>query len=133
MTITDSEVSSAADVFINNIKGHLTVDATNSKITGSANISTDVNTHTYLSLSDNSTWDIKADSTVSNLTVDNSTVYISRADGRDVEPTRLTITENYVGNNGVLHLRTELGDDNSATDKVVINGNTYGSAPFVSN
>ncbi|MGU0015704.1 hypothetical protein ACVXG9_06310 [Escherichia coli] len=72
MTITDSEVSSAADVFINNIKGHLTVDATNSKITGSANISTDVNTHTYLSLSDNSTWDIKADSTVSNLTVDNS-------------------------------------------------------------
>ena len=55
VTITDSEVSSAADVFINNIKGHLTVDATNSKITGSANISTDVNTHTYLSLSDNST------------------------------------------------------------------------------
>ncbi|MGG7251797.1 autotransporter outer membrane beta-barrel domain-containing protein, partial [Escherichia coli] len=34
VTITDSEVSSAADVFINNIKGHLTVDATNSKITG---------------------------------------------------------------------------------------------------
>ncbi|EEU0316025.1 autotransporter outer membrane beta-barrel domain-containing protein [Escherichia coli] len=127
VTITDSEVSSAADVFINNIKGHLTVDATNSKITGSANISTDVNTHTYLSLSDNSTWDIKADSTVSNLTVDNSTVYISRADGRDVEPTRLTITENYVGNNGVLHLRTELGADNSATDKVVINGNTSGT------
>ncbi len=127
VTITDSEVSSAADVFINNIKGHLTVDATDSKITGSANLSTDDNTHTYLSLSDNSTWDIKADSTVSNLTVDNSTVYISRADGRDFEPTRLTITENYVGNNGVLHLRTELGDDNSATDKVVINGNTSGT------
>lgn len=127
VTITDSEVSSAADVFINNIKGHVTVDATDSKITGSANLSTDDNTHTYLSLSDNSTWDIKADSTVSNLTVDNSTVYISRADGRDFEPTRLTITENYVGNNGVLHLRTELGDDNSATDKVVINGNTSGT------
>lgn len=61
---------------------------------------------------------------MSKLTVDNSTVYISRADGKDFEPTRLTITENYVGNNGVLHLRTELGDDNSATDKVVINGNT---------
>lgn len=59
VTITDSEVSSAADVFINNIKGHLTVDATNSKITGSANISTDDNTHTYLSLSDNSTWILK--------------------------------------------------------------------------
>lgn len=127
VTITDSEVSSAADVFINNIKGHVTVDATDSKITGSANLSTDDNTHTYLSLSDNSTWDIKADSTVSKLTVDNSTVYISRADGKDFEPTRLTITENYVGNNGVLHLRTELGDDNSATDKVVINGNTSGT------
>ncbi|MGQ7147734.1 autotransporter outer membrane beta-barrel domain-containing protein, partial [Escherichia sp. SS-MK2] len=25
------------------------------------------------------------------------------------------------------HLRTELGDDNSATDKVVINGNTSGT------
>ena len=68
---------------------------------------------------------------MSKLTVDNSTVYISRADGKDFEPTRLTITENYVGNNGVLHLRTELGGDNSVTDKVVINGNTYGSAPFV--
>ncbi|WMO49683.1 autotransporter outer membrane beta-barrel domain-containing protein [Escherichia coli] len=64
---------------------------------------------------------------MSKLTVDNSTVYISRADGKDFEPTRLTITENYVGNNGVLHLRTELGDDNSATDKVVINGNTSGT------
>ncbi|HAH2991943.1 TPA: autotransporter outer membrane beta-barrel domain-containing protein [Escherichia coli] len=131
VTLTDVDITTHGDnahaIAINNIKGHLTVDATNSKITGSANISTDVNTHTYLSLSDNSTWDIKADSTVSNLTVDNSTVYISRADGRDVEPTRLTITENYVGNNGVLHLRTELGDDNSATDKVVINGNTSGT------
>lgn len=127
VTITDSEVSSAADVFINNIKGHLAIDAYNSKITGSANLSTDDSTHTYLSLSDNSTWDIKTDSTVSKLTVDNSTVYISRADGKDFEPTRLTITENYVGNNGVLHLRTELGDDNSATDKVVINGNTSGT------
>lgn len=127
VTITDSEVSSAADVFINNIKGHLAIDASNSKITGSANLSTDDSTHTYLSLSDNSTWDIKTDSTVSKLTVDNSTVYISRADGKDFEPTRLTITENYVGNNGVLHLRTELGDDNSATDKVVINGNTSGT------
>lgn len=48
VTITDSEVSSATDVFINNIKGHLTIDATNSKITGSANLSTDDNTHTYL-------------------------------------------------------------------------------------
>ncbi len=127
VTITDSEVSSAADVFINNIKGHLVIDASNSKITGSANLSTDDSTHTYLSLSDNSTWDIKTDSTVSKLTVDNSTVYISRADGKAFEPTRLTITENYVGNNGVLHLRTELGDDNSATDKVVINGNTSGT------
>lgn len=127
VTITDSEVSSAADVFINNIKGHLAIDASNSKITGSANLSTDDSTHTYLSLSDNSTWDIKTDSTVSKLTVDNSTVYISRADGKAFEPTRLTITENYVGNNGVLHLRTELGDDNSATDKVVINGNTSGT------
>ncbi|WP_333941409.1 autotransporter outer membrane beta-barrel domain-containing protein [Escherichia coli] len=26
-----------------------------------------------------------------------------------------------------MHLRTELGDDNSATDKVVINGNTSGT------
>lgn len=127
VTITDSEVSSAADVFINNIKGHLAIDASNSKITGSANLSTDDSTHTYLSLSDNSTWDIKTDSTVSKLTVDNSTVYISRADGKDFEPTRLTITENYVGNNGVLHLRTELGGDNSVTDKVVINGNTSGT------
>lgn len=36
--------------------------------------------------------------------------------------TRLTVTGAYVGNNGTLRLGTALGDSNSATDRLVLNG-----------
>ena len=42
-------------------------------------------------------------------------------------PTTLTITGNYAGNNGLLALRTVLGDDLSATDKLVVRGDTSGT------
>jgi outer membrane autotransporter protein len=35
---------------------------------------------------------------------------------------RLTINGNYSGNNGLLSLQTVLGDDNSATDRLIVNG-----------
>ncbi|KZO62279.1 autotransporter [Escherichia coli] len=41
-------------------------------------------------------------------------------------PATLTINGNYTANNGLLVMRTELGDDNSATDKLIVKGNTSG-------
>ena len=42
-------------------------------------------------------------------------------------PTTLTINGDYTGNNGLLALRTVLGDDLSATDKLVVRGDTRGT------
>ncbi len=35
---------------------------------------------------------------------------------------RLTINGNYIGNNGLISLQTVLGNDNSATDRMIVNG-----------
>ena len=40
--------------------------------------------------------------------------------------TTLTINGNYIGNNGIIRMRTVLSDDNSITDRLVINGNSEG-------
>ena len=40
----------------------------------------------------------------------------------------LTVTGNYAGNNGTLNINTNLGNDSSATDKLVVNGDTSGSS-----
>ncbi|HAT6800417.1 TPA: autotransporter outer membrane beta-barrel domain-containing protein [Citrobacter freundii] len=42
-------------------------------------------------------------------------------------PTTMTINGDYTGNNGLLALRTVLGDDLSATDKLVVRGDTSGT------
>ena len=42
-------------------------------------------------------------------------------------PTTLTINGDYTGNNGLLALRTVLGDDLSPTDKLVVKGDTHGT------
>lgn len=39
----------------------------------------------------------------------------------------LSITGDYIGNDGLLNFNTVLNDDTSATDKLVVNGNTSGS------
>ncbi|WP_192878396.1 autotransporter-associated beta strand repeat-containing protein [Limnobaculum parvum] len=46
---------------------------------------------------------------------------------------QLVVKGNYVGNNGLLTLSTVLGDDNSATDKLVVQGDTSGSTRVVVN
>lgn len=39
----------------------------------------------------------------------------------------LTVSGNYIGNGGTLEIETELGDDSSATDKLVVTGDTSGN------
>ncbi|HGF3848363.1 TPA: autotransporter outer membrane beta-barrel domain-containing protein [Escherichia coli] len=50
----------------------------------------------------------------------------SSKNGDKLTPATLTINGNYTANNGLLVMRTELGDDNSATDKLIVKGNTSG-------
>ncbi|CAN7543071.1 autotransporter outer membrane beta-barrel domain-containing protein [Devosia sp. LjRoot16] len=46
--------------------------------------------------------------------------------------TKLTVTGNYVGNDGTVYLNTALGYDNtSATDQLVVNGSTSGNSSLV--
>ncbi|UHR04295.1 autotransporter outer membrane beta-barrel domain-containing protein [Escherichia coli] len=50
----------------------------------------------------------------------------SSKNGDKFTPATLTINGNYSANNGLLVMRTALGDDNSATDKLIVKGNTSG-------
>ncbi|EAU0370678.1 autotransporter outer membrane beta-barrel domain-containing protein [Salmonella enterica] len=54
----------------------------------------------------------------------NSSAMIS---GSDQPNNTLTIAGNYTGNDGHLYLNTQLGDDSSPTDKLIVTGNTAGS------
>ncbi|MBZ9738665.1 autotransporter-associated beta strand repeat-containing protein [Mesorhizobium sp. CO1-1-4] len=49
------------------------------------------------------------------------------AAGNPGVPGTLTIAGNYTGNGGTLEIETVLGDDTSATDRLVVTGNTAGS------
>ncbi|EKR1833399.1 TPA_asm: autotransporter outer membrane beta-barrel domain-containing protein [Salmonella enterica subsp. enterica serovar Cerro] len=54
----------------------------------------------------------------------NSSAMIS---GCDQPNNTLTIAGNYTGNDGHLYLNTQLGDDSSPTDKLIVTGDTAGS------
>ncbi|EED3428655.1 autotransporter outer membrane beta-barrel domain-containing protein, partial [Salmonella enterica subsp. enterica serovar Newport] len=54
----------------------------------------------------------------------NSSAMIS---GSDQPNNTLTIAGNYTGNDGHLYLNTQLGDDSSPTDKLIVTGDTAGS------
>ncbi|EAW3943395.1 TPA: autotransporter-associated beta strand repeat-containing protein [Salmonella enterica] len=54
----------------------------------------------------------------------NSSAMIS---GSDQPNNTLTIAGNYTGNDGHLYLNTQLGDDSSPTDKLIVTGGTAGS------
>ncbi|WP_145515892.1 autotransporter outer membrane beta-barrel domain-containing protein [Yersinia aleksiciae] len=57
------------------------------------------------------------------------TVFIGNktSDGTGTTGNQLVVNGNYIGNNGLLHFNTALGDDNSATDSMIVNGNTSGT------
>uniref|UniRef100_A0A914YZE3 Autochaperone domain-containing protein n=1 Tax=Panagrolaimus superbus TaxID=310955 RepID=A0A914YZE3_9BILA len=57
-----------------------------------------------------------------------SIINLSYDDGQTfTQGKTLTVKGNYVGNNGQLNIRTVLGDDKSATDRLIVEGNTSGS------
>lgn len=71
----------------------------------------------------NSTWNMTDSSTVSSLILNGGTINMQH---NDENYRTLKIRENYVGGNGLLVMNAQLGDDNSPTDKLIVEGNTSG-------
>ncbi|HEN3481026.1 TPA: autotransporter outer membrane beta-barrel domain-containing protein [Yersinia enterocolitica] len=68
-----------------------------------------------------SSWNLTKNSDIASITNSGSINFMNPIPG-DV----LVIHGDYIGNNGSLRFNTQLGDDNSSTDKIVIEGNTSG-------
>ncbi|GKX53327.1 autotransporter outer membrane beta-barrel domain-containing protein [Budvicia aquatica] len=109
--------------------GVLDLTMTDSSVfTGTSQIG-DIPGTTNLSLSgENSVWNMTGDSTLTNLTLDGATIKYSAPLLASTVPTAktLTVTGNYIGNNGTLVLNSVLAGDASLTDKLVVNGDTSG-------
>src|SRR5690606_4041062 len=82
---------------------------------------------------DNSRWDLVADSDLTNLTLNDATLnYLPVAQARKLTRAAstfktLTVNGDYAGNNGNIVMNTQLGDDASPTDRLVVSGNTSGT------
>ncbi|WP_049850107.1 autotransporter outer membrane beta-barrel domain-containing protein [Trabulsiella odontotermitis] len=87
-----------------------------------------------LSLAEDSVWNMTKDSQLTNLTLNASTLNFMHTAAQTQRQTRdaatfktLTVDGDYAGNNGNLVMNTQLGDDNSATDRMIVNGDTSGT------
>ncbi|WP_316244866.1 autotransporter outer membrane beta-barrel domain-containing protein [Citrobacter sedlakii] len=81
-----------------------------------------------------SRWDMTDSSSVTNLTLNDATLNFAPAMASSRNLTRetvpfktLTVDGDYAGNNGTIIMRTQLGDDSSQTDRMLVNGNTSGA------
>lgn len=118
----DSVMGSLAQV----ADGRLDIYATNgSMLNGTTSIGTDGELN--LNLSDNSSWISNGNSKLTTLDINDSNIYFSKK-GSEVVGRTLTITDSLASNEGVFYLNSALGGDNSLTDKLIINGDTSGSA-----
>lgn len=105
--------------------GVVEINSAGTNIKGQATI--DGNGQINVSLTDGSVWDALSDSTVTHLTLDHSDLYIAKDPSDLFKGNVFTVKGNYDGNGGTIHFDTVLGDDNSETDKLVIEGNTSGN------
>ncbi|PVZ85057.1 hypothetical protein C9426_21270 [Serratia sp. S1B] len=79
---------------------------------------------TDVSIDSASQWNMTANSLVDNLTHGGTVVFVVPTTN---DFKTLTVNGNYAGNNGLLVLNTQLGNDNSLSDKLVVTGDTSGS------
>ncbi len=120
-----SIITPGNNVLINNTGGGLNIISSDSTLNGATKL---VSGTTTLKLSENTIWNMKDDSVVTHLTNSDSIINLSYDDGQTfTQGKTLTVKGNYVGNNGQLNIRTVLGDDKSATDRLIVEGNTSGS------
>lgn len=120
-----SIITSGNNILVNNTGGGLNIISSDSTLNGATKL---VSGTTTLKLSENTIWNMKDDSVVIHLTNSDSIINLSYDDGQTfTQGKTLTVKGNYVGNNGQLNIRTVLGDDKSATDRLIVEGNTSGS------
>ncbi|PVZ82492.1 hypothetical protein C9426_29635, partial [Serratia sp. S1B] len=79
---------------------------------------------TDVNIDSTSQWTMTADSLVDNFTHAGTVTFVAPT-ANDFKT--LTVNGNYAGNNGLLVMNTQLGDDSSLTDKLVVAGNTAGT------
>ncbi|EOV4688019.1 TPA: autotransporter outer membrane beta-barrel domain-containing protein [Escherichia coli] len=120
-----SIITPGNNVLVNNAGGGLNIISSDSTLNGATKL---VSGTTTLKLSENTIWNMKDDSVVTHLTNSDSIINLSYDDGQTfTQGKTLTVKGNYVGNNGQLNIRTVLGDDKPATDRLIVEGNTSGS------
>lgn len=120
-----SIITPGNNILVNNAGGGLNIISSDSTLNGATKL---VSGTTTLKLSENTIWNMKDDSVVIHLTNSDSIINLSYDDGQTfTQGKTLTVKGNYVGNNGQLNIRTVLGDDKSATDRLIVEGNTSGS------
>ncbi|MFN1960866.1 autotransporter YcgH [Escherichia coli] len=120
-----SIITPGNNILVNNTGGGLNIISSDSTLNGATKL---VIGTTTLKLSENTIWNMKDDSVVIHLTNSDSIINLSYDDGQTfTQGKTLTVKGNYVGNNGQLNIRTVLGDDKSATDRLIVEGNTSGS------
>lgn len=120
-----SIITPGNNILVNNTGGDLNIISSDSTLNGATKL---VSGTTTLKLSENTIWNMKDDSVVTHLTNSDSIINLSYDDGQTfTQGKTLTVKGNYVGNNGQLNIRTVLGDDKSATDRLIVEGNTSGS------
>lgn len=120
-----SIITPGNNILVNNTGGGLNIISSDSTLNGATKL---VSGTTTLKLSENTIWNMKDDSVVIHLTNSDSIINLSYDDGQTfTQGKTLTVKDNYVGNNGQLNIRTVLGDDKSATDRLIVEGNTSGS------
>lgn len=97
-------------------------------------INSDISSKVNLSLSDNSYWNATDSSSLDSLRLDKSSLYIGNAPDSSFGGQTVTVKGDYYGKDANIYFDTVLGTDNSATDKLVIHGNSTGNTNvFVNN
>ncbi|HFW7101443.1 autotransporter YcgH [Escherichia coli] len=120
-----SIITPGNNILVNNTGGGLNIISSDSTLNGATKL---VSGTTTLKLSENTIWNMKDDSVVTHLTNSDSIINLSYDGGQTfTQGKTLTVKGNYVGDNGQLNIRTVLGDDKSATDRLIVEGNTSGS------
>jgi type V secretory pathway adhesin AidA len=133
-TVTGSGVMDITGNIISAGEGSISLDmASGSRFVGETFVNTEptVDSSLNLSLAEQTQWTITGDSSLTQLNNAGDIVFDTPSHNGQFKT--LTINGNYHGDNSNLYLNTQLGDDNSPTDKVIITGDTSGSTTLYVN
>ncbi|MGU3577265.1 autotransporter outer membrane beta-barrel domain-containing protein, partial [Brucellaceae bacterium C25G] len=135
-SLTNSSLSGNSALLQTIDGGALNLTADNSVLTGAVITQSSSGSTTNLTLSNDTLWNVTGNSNVTDLVNAESTINIASPTGDQTLASSyktLSASGDYTSNEGTLKLNTHLGDDNSATDKLVIDGVVTGTTYVVVN